>query len=89
MADPIFQKSLQDLVKGIRTHKHDPSSYISQCIAECKQELRSTDTFMKAEAVSHDYSSTFNAYFLNAIINKNYYINHAGSQAHLFANVWL
>lgn len=51
MSDPIFQKSLEDLVKGIRANKRDVSLYISQHIAEIKQELRSTDPFLKAEAV--------------------------------------
>ena len=49
--DPIFQKTLQDLVKGIRSHKTDPSSYISQAISDSKNELKSTDAFLKAEAV--------------------------------------
>lgn len=52
MSDPIFQRSLQDLVKGIRNHKKDTSSFISQAIAEIKQEVKSTDPFIKAEAVS-------------------------------------
>eukprot|EP01038_Epipyxis_sp_PR26KG_P013128 gene13128-17595_t len=51
MSDPIFQKGLQDLIKGIRANKRDLSPYISQSIAEIKQELRSTDSFIKAEAV--------------------------------------
>ena len=49
--DPIFQKSLQDLIKGIRTHRKDPSAFISQSIADIKIELRSTDAFLKAEAI--------------------------------------
>ena len=32
----MFEKSLQDLVKGIRANKRDPSAFISQAIAECK-----------------------------------------------------
>lgn len=56
MASPasvvIFQKTLQDLVKGIRGQRKDASSYISRVIAEIKTELRSTDQFTKAEAVS-------------------------------------
>ena len=52
MADPIFQNSLQDLIKGIRTNKKDPSSYVSKAIMDIKAELRSTDAFLKAEAVS-------------------------------------
>jgi AP-3 complex subunit delta len=53
MSDPIFQKTLQDLVKGIRSHKKDPSAYISQAIAEIKTELKSNDPFLKSEAVSY------------------------------------
>ena len=48
----LFQTTLQDLVKGIRGHKKDISLYISQKIVEIKNELRSTDTYIKAEAVS-------------------------------------
>lgn len=48
----MFQKTLQDLVKGIRSHKRDESPYISQAIVEIKAELKSTDPFTKAEAVS-------------------------------------
>lgn len=52
MADPLlFQKSLQDLIKGIRSHKKDPSAFISKAIAEIKDELRSSDPYLKAEAV--------------------------------------
>ncbi len=51
MSDPIFQRGLLDLIKGIRSHKKDGSTYISQAITEIKAELRSTDAFIKAEAV--------------------------------------
>lgn len=47
----MFQKNLQDLVKGIRSQKKDASAFISQAIAEIKLELKSTDPFVKAEAV--------------------------------------
>ncbi len=47
----IFQKNLQDLVKGIRSHKKDVSPFISQAIVEIKSELKSTDHYTKAEAV--------------------------------------
>lgn len=47
----IFQKNLQDLVKGIRAQKRDLSQFISQSIADIKSELRSNDPFTKAEAV--------------------------------------
>lgn len=51
MGDPIFQRGLQDLIKGIRSHKKDVSPFISKTISEIKTELRSTDPFIKAEAV--------------------------------------
>lgn len=47
----MFEKSLQDLVKGIRSTKGDVNVYISQCMQEIKTELKSTDQFLKAEAV--------------------------------------
>lgn len=53
MSDPIFQRGLQDLIKGIRSHKKDPSAFISQAMASIKVELRSTDPFLKTEAVSN------------------------------------
>jgi len=51
MGDPIFQRSLQDLIKGIRANKRDVATYISQSIADIKNELKSTDPFLKSEAV--------------------------------------
>lgn len=51
MSDPIFQSSLTDLIKGIRSHKRDAPAFISQAIATIKVELRSTDNFLKAEAI--------------------------------------
>jgi uncharacterized protein YbbC (DUF1343 family) len=51
MNEPLFQKSLQDLIKGIRNNKRDPSSFVSQAILDIKNELKSVDNFTKAEAV--------------------------------------
>lgn len=51
MTDPIFQKNLQDLVKGMRTSKQEMSSYISQSISDIKTELKARDNYIKAEAV--------------------------------------
>lgn len=47
----MFEKTLQDVVKGIRANKRDPSDFISTAIAEIKVELRSSDAFVKAQAV--------------------------------------
>ncbi|KAG3034398.1 AP-3 complex subunit delta-1 [Phytophthora cactorum] len=47
----MFEKNLQDLVKGIRSAKGDVTVYISQALQEIKAELRHTDPFIKAQAV--------------------------------------
>ncbi len=47
----FFNKSMQDMVKGIRANKRDPKPYVSQVIAECKKELREVDPSAKAEAI--------------------------------------
>lgn len=47
----MFEKNLQDLVKGIRSTKGDVSVYISQAMQEIKNELKSTDPFVKSQAV--------------------------------------
>lgn len=47
----MFEKNLQDLVKGIRSTKGDVNVYISQCMQEIKNELKSTDQSIKAQAV--------------------------------------
>jgi hypothetical protein len=47
----LFQKTLNDVVKGIRIYKNDPTEFISQCIADCKCELATTDPYMKSEAI--------------------------------------
>ena len=35
----VFEKTLNDLVSGIRSHKRDTALFISQSIAEIKNEL--------------------------------------------------
>lgn len=47
----MFDKNLQDLVRGIRNHKEDEAKYISQCIDEIKQELKQDNIAVKANAV--------------------------------------
>jgi AP-3 complex subunit delta len=47
----MFEKTLTDVVKGIRSSKRGTSAYISQCIAEIKTELNSSDMFVKANAL--------------------------------------
>ncbi|KAL7541758.1 hypothetical protein ACHAXR_011196 [Thalassiosira sp. AJA248-18] len=47
----MFEKTLTDLVTGIRTHKRDTALFISQNIAEIKNELQSPDFFTKSNAL--------------------------------------
>lgn len=46
----MFEKSLQDLVKGIRGRK-DAGSFISSCVLEIKQELKSSNIALKVQAL--------------------------------------
>ena len=58
----MFEKSLQDLVKGIRAHKRDPAAFVSTAIAECKRELKNVDprtATMEPESYSIGDSSGF------------------------------
>ena len=47
----LFDKNLNDLVRGIRNHKDDEAKYIAACLEEIKQELRQHNTAVKANAV--------------------------------------
>ena len=46
----MFEKNLQDLVKGIRSNKRDVSGFISKCLAEIKTELRSNNQRLKSSS---------------------------------------
>lgn len=48
----MFEKSLSDMVKGIRAHKKDEAKYTANCIRECLDELtKQNDMGIKAEAL--------------------------------------
>ena len=47
----MFEKTLKDVVKGIRASKRDATMFISQCIADIKTEISSSDMFVKANAL--------------------------------------
>jgi hypothetical protein len=48
----MFEKSLQDLIKGIRNQKSDTTAYIAKCIQEIKDELKSRDVTIKTQALA-------------------------------------
>lgn len=47
----LFEKSLSDLVRGIRNNKKNEAKYISQCIQEIKEELRTGIMEKKSVAI--------------------------------------
>jgi len=49
---PMFDKSLHDLVRGIRNHKDNEAKYINEAIDEIKQELKQDNMAVKANAVN-------------------------------------
>ncbi|KAK4246278.1 adaptin N terminal region-domain-containing protein [Corynascus novoguineensis] len=60
-----FEKSLYDLIRGLRNHKGNEKEYIQSCLKECRAEIRSQDMDVKAtallklvylEMVGHDMS---------------------------------
>lgn len=38
-----FEKSLYDLIRGIRNHKGNEKEYIQNCLKECRTEIRNQD----------------------------------------------
>ncbi|KAK0719939.1 adaptin N terminal region-domain-containing protein [Lasiosphaeris hirsuta] len=61
----MFEKSLYDLIRGLRNHKGTEKEYIQNCLKECRSEIRNQDMDVKAtallkliylEMVGHDMS---------------------------------
>ncbi|CAG8595860.1 3010_t:CDS:10 [Gigaspora margarita] len=48
----MFEKSLTDLIRGIRANKKNEQKYIAACLQEIHQEIKSNDPDIKAQAVS-------------------------------------
>jgi len=48
----LFDKNLNDLVRGIRNHKEDEGKYIASCLEEIKAELRQHNLSVKTNAVA-------------------------------------
>ncbi|KAI1663011.1 Adaptor protein complex AP-3 delta subunit [Daldinia decipiens] len=47
----MFEKSLYDLIRGLRNHKGNEKEYIQNCLKECRSEIRSQDLDLKATAL--------------------------------------
>ena len=47
----MFEKNLNELIKGLRAHKGSEAKYIDTAIAECRKEIRNRDLEIKAQAI--------------------------------------
>jgi len=47
----MFEKNLNDLVRGLRNNKQNEAKYIAECLDNIKQELRQENMALKANAV--------------------------------------
>lgn len=47
----MFEKSLVDLIRGLRNHKGNEAEYIQGALKECRAEIRSQDLDLKATAL--------------------------------------
>ncbi|QUC18938.1 uncharacterized protein UV8b_03179 [Ustilaginoidea virens] len=47
----MFEKSLYDLIRGLRNHKGNEKEYIQKSLKECRAEVRSQDMDVKATAL--------------------------------------
>lgn len=45
---PRFEKSLYDLIRGLRNHKGAETDYIQHSLRECRAEIRGSDMGMFA-----------------------------------------
>ena len=49
--DGMFEKNLNELIKGIRAHKGSEAKYIDSALGECRKEIKSRDMETKAQAI--------------------------------------
>eukprot|EP00794_Sanderia_malayensis_P007827 gene7827-8676_t len=76
----MFEKNLNDLVRGIRNSKENEGKYITQCLEEIKQELRQENMNIKANAVSkliylemHGYDISWAAFNIIEVMSSTKY----------------
>lgn len=53
-----FEKSLYDLIRGLRNHKGNEREYIQSCLKECRSEIRSQDMGSSTAAPCNDMKLT-------------------------------
>ncbi len=60
----MFEKTLLDLIKGIRSHRVDSAAYISNAVTEIKTELKSSVRFFTFD--------TLRTLFLTLVLGQSY-----------------
>ena len=59
----MFEKSLTDLIRGIRANKKNEQKYIAVCLQEIRNEVKSNDLDIKSTAVAKlTYVSLLHSY---------------------------
>lgn len=59
---PRFEKSLYDLIKGLRNHKGAEDEYVQSCLRECKAEIKSQDMGRRSVSNSPDQLRMLNSH---------------------------
>ena len=47
----MWERTLQDLIRGLRANKQDEAKFVAQAVDEIRREIRSKDMELKAGAV--------------------------------------
>lgn len=54
-----FEKSLYDLIRGLRNHKGNEAEYIQNSLKECKVEIKSQDMGSPLPRIPYPFSPAF------------------------------
>lgn len=67
----MWERTLQDLIRGLRANKKDESKFIAKAVDEIREEIRSKDMELKAGAVLKlTYVCIASALTLRASLNE-------------------
>lgn len=67
----MFEKSLTDLIRGIRANKKNEQKYITACLQDIRNEVKSNDLDIKANAVAKlTYVNTSSFIHFSVLFNK-------------------
>lgn len=60
----MFEKSLTDLIRGIRANKKNEQKYVGACLQEIRNEVKSNDIDVKANAIAKLTYVSYLGYFI-------------------------